>query len=155
PQAARNAKGRAIVNFIGLEDDERITAIAPVEAMEEDRYVITLTELGKIKKTPLLDYKNFREKGIIGVRIEEGDKLLTAAITDGKKDLLIGTRGGKSIRFDEEQVRPMGRNSAGVNGIDLVDEDRVVGLALSDPEREDLLAICERGYGKRTKLTEF
>lgn len=155
PQAARNAKGRAIVNFIGLEDDERITAIAPVEAMEEDRYVITLTELGKIKKTPLLDYKNFREKGIIGVRIEEGDKLLTAAITDGKKDLLIGTRGGKSIRFDEEQVRPMGRNSAGVKGIDLVDEDRVVGLALSDPEREDLLAICERGYGKRTKLTEF
>lgn len=155
PQAARNAKGRAIVNFIGLDPGERITAIAPVATIEEDRFVTTLTELGKIKKTPLLDYKNFREKGIIGVRIEEGDKLLTAAITDGSKDLLIGTRLGKSIRFEEDQVRPMGRNSAGVKAIELGEGDRVVGLALSDPVREDLLAICERGYGKRTKLSEF
>jgi DNA gyrase subunit A len=155
PQAARNAKGRAIVNFIGLEEGERITAIAPVEAMEEDRFVITLTVQGKIKKTPLLDYKNFREKGIIGVRIEEGDRLLTATITDGQKDLLIGTRGGKSIRFDESQVRSMGRNSAGVKGIELDDDDRVVGMAVSDPQRSEVLAICERGYGKRTPLEEF
>jgi len=155
PQAARNAKGRAVVNFIGLEEGERITAIAPVEAMEENRFVTTLTIRGKIKKTPLLDYKNFREKGIIGVRIEEGDKLLTAAITDGKKDLLIATRLGKSIRFDEEQVRSMGRNSAGVKGIELAEDDRVVGLAVSDPERDQLLAICERGYGKRTPISEF
>ena len=155
PQAARNAKGRAIVNFIGLDEGERITAIAPVEAMEEDRFVITLTHQGKIKKTPLLDYKNFREKGVIGVRIEEGDKLLTAAITDGTKDLLIGTRLGKSIRFPEEQVRSMGRNTAGVKGIDLAEDDRVVGLAVSDPDRQQVLAICERGYGKRTDLSEF
>lgn len=155
PQAARNAKGRAIVNFIGLDEGERITAIAPVEAMEEDRFVITLSHQGKIKKTPLLDYKNFREKGIIGVRIEENDKLLTAAITDGTKDLLIGTRQGKSIRFPEDQVRSMGRNTAGVKGIDLADDDRVIGLAVSDPEREQVLTICERGYGKRTDLSEF
>jgi len=155
PQAARNAKGRAIVNFIGLEENERITAIAPVPAMEDDRYVITLTHQGKIKKTPLLDYKNFREKGIIGVRIEENDRLLTAAITDGTRDLLIGTRQGKSIRFPEEQVRPMGRNTAGVKGIELEDDDRVVGLAVSDPERSQVLALCERGYGKRTPLDEF
>lgn len=155
PQAARNAKGRAIVNFIGVDEGERITAIAPVEAMEADRFVITLTHQGKIKKTPLLDYKNFREKGVIGVRIEEGDKLLTAAITDGTKDLLIGTRLGKSIRFPEEQVRSMGRNTAGVKGIDLAEDDRVVGLAVSDPDRQQVLAICERGYGKRTDLSEF
>ncbi len=155
PQAARNAKGRAIVNFIGLEEGERIAAICPVEAVEEGRYVITLSVQGKIKKTPLLDYKNFREKGIIGVRIEEGDRLLSAAITDGQKDLLIGTRMGKSIRFDENQVRSMGRNSAGVKAIELTGDDRVVGLAVSDPERSQVLAICERGYGKRTDLEEF
>ncbi len=155
PQAARNAKGRAIVNFIGLEEGERIAAICPVEAVEEGRYVITLSVRGKIKKTPLLDYKNFREKGIIGVRIEEGDRLLSAAITDGQKDLLIGTRMGKSIRFDENQVRSMGRNSAGVKAIELTEEDHVVGLAVSDPERSQVLAICERGYGKRTEIEEF
>src|SRR5690606_1548557 len=142
-------------NFIGLDDGERITAIAPVSAMEEDRYVITLTHQGKIKKTPLLDYKNFREKGVIGVRIEENDLLLTAAITDGSRDLLIATRLGKSIRFPETQVRSMGRNTAGVKAIELDEEDRVVGLAVSDPEREQVLAICERGYGKRTPLSEF
>jgi DNA gyrase subunit A len=155
PQAARNAKGRAIVNFIGVEENERITAIAPVAAIEDDRFVITLTHQGKIKKTPLLDYKNFREKGIIGVRIEESDRLLTAAITDGTRDLLIGTRLGKSIRFPEEQVRPMGRNTAGVKGLELEDDDRVVGLAVSDPDRSQVLALCERGYGKRTPLDEF
>ncbi|MCH2111040.1 MAG: DNA gyrase subunit A, partial [Polyangiaceae bacterium] len=155
PQAARNAKGRAIVNFIGLEEGERITAIAPVEAIAEDRFVITLTKQGKIKKTPLVDYKNFREKGIIGVRIEEEDRLLTAAITDGSQDLIIGTRGGKSIRFDESQVRSMGRNTAGVKGIDLADDDVVVGLGITDPERAQVLAICERGYGKRTSLDEY
>ncbi len=155
PQAARNAKGRAIVNFIGLEEGERIAAIAPVSAIEEGRFVVTITHGGKIKKTPLLDYKNFREKGIIGVRIEEDDKLLSAGITDGSRDLLIGTRLGKSIRFDEEQVRPMGRNTAGVKGIDLEEGDQVVGLAISDPERTQVLAVCERGYGKRTPLDDF
>ncbi len=155
PQTARNAKGRAIVNFIGLGDGERITAIAPVEKMDEGRFVLTLTRKGKIKKTPLLDYKNFREKGIIGVRIEEEDRLFGATITDGQSEVLIGTRSGKSIRFPEEQVRSMGRNSAGVKGVDLENDDVVVGLAITDGEREQVLALCERGYGKRTNLSEF
>lgn len=155
PQAARSAKGRAIINFIELEEGERIAAITPVEAMVEDRYVVTLTKQGKIKKTPLLDYKNFREKGVIGVRIEENDLLLTAAVTDGKRDLLIGTRKGQSIRFDEDQVRPMGRNTAGVKGIELDEDDEVVGFAVATTERNQVLAICERGYGKRTPLEEF
>jgi len=154
-QAARSAKGRAIVNFIGLEEGERITAIAPVPKIEEGRYVITVTKQGKIKKTPLVDYRNFREKGIIGVRIEEDDRLLTAAVTDGTRDLLIGTRSGQSIRFSEEQVRPMGRNTAGVKGIELEEGDEVVGLAVSDPKRTQVLSICERGFGKRTPLDEF
>jgi DNA gyrase subunit A len=143
------------VNFIGLDENERITAIAPVEKMEEGRFVLTLTQKGKIKKTPLLDYKNFREKGVIGVRIEEDDKLFGATITDGQSEILIGTRSGKSIRFPEEQVRSMGRNSAGVKGVDLENDDIVVGLAVTDGEREQVLALCERGYGKRTNLSEF
>jgi len=155
PQAAPNAKGRAIVNFIGLEDGERIAAIAPVDAIEDGRYVITLTKGGKIKKTPLLDYKNFREKGIIGVRIEDEDLLLTAAITDGSRDLIIGTRLGQCIRFNEAQVRPMGRNTAGVKGIELEAEDQVVGLAVSHPDRSQVLSVCERGFGKRTPLDDF
>jgi DNA gyrase subunit A len=155
PQAARNAKGRAIVNFIGLEPDERVAAITPVPAIEEGRYVITLTRGGQIKKTPVLDYKNFREKGIIGVRIADDDQLPTAAVTDGKAELLLGTRQGKSIRFSEDQVRPMGRNTAGVKAIELEDGDQVVGLAVTDTDRHQVLAICERGYGKRTPLEEF
>lgn len=155
PQAARNAKGRAIVNFIGLDPDERVAAITPVDAIEEDRFVITLTRGGQIKKTPVLDYKNFREKGIIGVRIADDDQLLTAAVTDGRAELLIGTRQGKSIRFHEEQVRPTGRNTAGVKAIELEEGDQVVGLAVTDTERTQVLTICERGYGKRTSLDEF
>jgi DNA gyrase subunit A len=155
PQAARNAKGRAIVNFIGLEADERVAAITPVDAIEEDRFVITLTRGGQIKKTPVLDYKNFREKGIIGVRIADDDQLLTAAVTTGEAELLIGTRQGKSIRFHEEQVRPMGRNTAGVKAIELEEGDQVVGLAVTGSDRTQVLAICERGYGKRTPLEEF
>ncbi len=155
PQAARNAKGRAIVNFIGLEDGERVAAITPVDKIEDDRFIITLTRNGQIKKTPVLDYKNFREKGIIGVRISDEDQLLTAAVTDGKRELLIGTRLGKSIRFDEEQVRSMGRATAGVKGIELEEHDACVGLAVTDPERQQVLAVCERGYGKRTPLEEF
>jgi len=155
PQAARNAKGRAIVNFIGLDPDERVAAITPVDAIEDNRFIITLTRGGQIKKTPVLDYKNFREKGIIGVRIAEDDQLLTAAVTDGQAELLLGTRQGKSIRFHEEQVRPTGRNTAGVKAIELEGDDQVVGLAVTDPERTQVLTICERGYGKRTSLDEF
>jgi len=155
PQSARSAKGRAIVNFIGLESGERVTAITPVPAIEDERFVITLTKQGKIKKTPLVDYKNFREKGIIGVRIEEDDRLLTAALTDGTRDLLIGTKNGQSIRFSEDQVRPMGRNTAGVKGIEIDADDEVVGLAISDPQRQQVLAVCARGYGKRTSIEEF
>jgi DNA gyrase subunit A len=91
-----------------------------------------LTKKGQIKKTEVIEYENYREKGIIGVKIEEGDQLLTAAITDGKRELVIATKGGMSIRFPEEQVRPMGRGTMGVKGIELDDDDVVVGLCVSD-----------------------
>jgi DNA gyrase subunit A len=155
PQAARNAKGRAIVNFLELGPDEKVATIAQVKAIEAGWYVTTITKGGQIKKTELIEYENYRDKGIIGVKIVEGDSLLSAIVTDGKAEFLIATKTGQSIRFDENQVRPMGRAAAGVKAIDLAEGDEVVGLARTEPERQFVLAVCERGYGKRTALEEF
>ena len=119
PLAARNAKGRAIVNFIELGTDERIVAIAPVKAFDENVFITTLTRCGQIKKTSVLDYQNYRASGIIGVKIGEDDQLVTASVTDGTQNFLVATKDGKCIRFDEQQVRAMGRNTAGVKAVEL------------------------------------
>jgi DNA gyrase subunit A len=155
PVAARNAKGRAIVNFLELPPEEKVATIAQVKAIEAGWYVTTITRGGQIKKTEIIEYENYREKGIIGVKIVEGDSLLTAIVTDGKAEFLIATKTGQSIRFDEQQVRPMGRGAAGVKAIDLAEGDEVVGLIRTEAERQFVLAVCERGYGKRTVLEEF
>jgi DNA gyrase subunit A len=155
PLAARNAKGRAIVNFIELEEGEKVAAITPVKAFEEGPFVTTLTRGGQIKKTAVIEYQNYREKGIIGVKIDDDDQLLTACVTDGNAEFLIATKTGQSIRFHESQVRAMGRNTGGVKAIELTEGDEVVGLARTEPEREWVLAVCARGYGKRTMLEEF
>ena len=158
PEGARNAKGRAIVNFVGMEPGEKVAAITPVPRTFDDKtFVVTVTKGGQIKKTALDEYENYREKGIIGVKIDENDQLLSAAITDGSRELVIATRQGMSIRFSEEQVRPTGRATMGVKGIEVDEGDVVVGLCVSsaDPERSRVLAVCERGYGKQTPLEEF
>jgi DNA gyrase subunit A len=155
PLAARTSKGRAIVNFIGIESGEKIAAIALVPKIEKGKFVVTITKNGQIKKTEVDEYENFREKGIIGVKVDEGDQLLSAALTDGTSQLLIATKGGQSIRFPEEQTRPMGRATHGVKGIDLAEGDEVVGLEVSDPARPHVLATCANGYGKRTHIDEF
>src|SRR6185503_15291085 len=111
-------------------------AITPVPAFDEQTFVVTLTRRGQIKKTALSEYENYRDKGIIGVRIEEGDQLLSAAITDGSRELVIATRGGMSIRFSEDDVRPTGRATMGVKGIDLDEADQVVGLCVSGGGRD-------------------
>ena len=155
PLAARNAKGRAIVNFIEMSEGERIVTIAPVKAFEDNVFVTTLTRGGQIKKTSVLDYQNYRTSGIIGVKIGDDDQLMVASVTDGTQDLLIATKSGKCIRFNEQQVRPMGRNTAGVKAVELEEGDAVVGMTTTDPEREQVLAVCQRGYGKKTQLEEF
>ena len=155
PQAARNAKGRAIINFIELEADEKIAAITPVMAVEAGKFVTTITRDGQIKKTELLEYENFRDKGIIGVKIADDDQLLTAIVTDGSGEFFVATKQGQSIRFDEDQVRATGRNTGGVKAIELAEGDQVVGLARTDAERTFVLTVCERGYGKRTPIDEF
>ena len=155
PLGSRTSKGRAIVNFVGMEPGEKVTAVVAVPKVEEGKFVVTLTRGGQIKKTELSEYENFREKGIIGVRIEESDSLLDAVLTDGKREIMIATRQGQSIRFPEEQVRPTGRATMGVRGIELGEGDEVVAMTVTDDERTQVLAICEKGYGKRTPLEEF
>ncbi|HEY5956913.1 MAG TPA: DNA gyrase subunit A [Polyangiaceae bacterium] len=155
PLAARTAKGRAIINFIELGPDERVAAIANVKEFSESIFITTLTRGGQIKKTAVIEYENYRTSGIIGVKIADDDQLLTAVVTDGTRDLLIATKNGKCIRFDEAQVRSMGRNTSGVKAIELEPDDEVVGMAATEPEREQVLALCQRGYGKRTPLEEF
>jgi DNA gyrase subunit A len=155
PQAVRTSKGRAIVNFIGVEAGEKIAAIVEIPKIEKGKFVVTLTKDGQIKKTELDEYENFREKGIIGVKVDEGDRLLSAALTDGTRDVIIATKGGQSIRFPEDQFRPMGRGTHGVKGIDLGEGDEVVGLEVSSDERSLVLAVCANGYGKRTQIDEF
>ncbi|HEY3822866.1 MAG TPA: DNA gyrase subunit A [Polyangiaceae bacterium] len=155
PQAGRTSKGRAIVNFIGMEPGEKVQAIVEVPKIESGKFVVTLTKKGQIKKTEVTEYENFREKGIIGLKVDDGDMLLNAALTDGTRDMLIATKNGQSIRFPEEQVRPMGRPAYGVKGIDIAEGDEVVGLEVSNPERPHVLAVCSNGYGKRTNIEEF
>ena len=155
PQAVRTAKGRAIVNFVGMEPGEKVAAIVEVPKMEAEKFVVTLTRRGQIKKTELTDYENFREKGIIGVKIEGDDQLHSAALTDGKREFLIATKLGQSIRFPEDQVRATGRATMGVKAIDVGDDDQVVGFVVTDGERSQVLAVCGKGYGKRTELEEF
>ena len=155
PIAPRTAKGRAIVNFVGMEPGEKVAAIVEVPKIEAGKFIVTISKLGQIKKTEVTEYENFRQKGIIGVKIEDGDGLLVAALTDGAREFLIATKQGQSIRFNEDQVRSMGRGTVGVKAVDLSENDQVVGLAVTENERQHVLAVCEKGYGKRTLLEEF
>jgi DNA gyrase subunit A len=143
------------VNFVGMEPGEKIAAVVEVPRIEKGKFLLTLTKRGQIKKTEVDEYENFREKGIIGVKVEENDQLLSAVMTDGTREIVIATKSGQSIRFPEDQVRPMGRATMGVRAIDVADDDQVAGMVVTEDERHHVLAVCERGYGKRTILEEF
>jgi len=138
-----------------MEPGERIAAITHVTDFRGGQFLVTLTKKGQIKKTAVSEYQNVREKGIIGVKIEDDDELLSATVTDGQSEFVIATRRGQSIRFPEEQVRPMGRSSKGVRAIGLDDDDHVVGMVATMDGCGQLLAVCENGFGKRTDLQEF
>ena len=157
PEAAANARGRAIVNFVGLDEGEHVAAITPVQDFEEGKYIVTLTRRGQIKKTEVTEYRNYRETGLIGVRIDDDDELLAAAVTDGTSEFLVGTHDGLAIRFSEEEVRPMGRATMGVKAIDLRDGDKVIGMGVYQPgaDSDRVLTVCELGYGKQTHIDEF
>jgi DNA gyrase subunit A len=156
PEAGRATKGKAIVNLLQLAQGERITAILPVNEFREDCYVVMATRRGIIKKTPLQAYSNPRAGGIIALTLDQGDKLIAVRLTDGNKEILIGTKKGLVIRFPEKQVRSMGRTAMGVKGISLAPDNEAIGMEALDKETgASILTVTERGFGKRTDPKEY
>ena len=153
PQASRGARGKPIVNLLPLEPDERINTVLPIREFEQDSYVFMATSRGTVKKTPLSQFSRPRASGIIAIDLRGTDRLVNAAITDGDRDILLVASSGKSIRFHESDVRPMGRGAAGVRGIKLTDDHEVIGLSIV--EDGPILTATENGYGKRTDIEDF
>ncbi len=154
PQAGRNARGQPIVNLLPLEPGERITAVLPVKEFAADRYVFMATASGTVKKTPLSDFSRPRSTGIIAVDLRPEDHLVDVAITDGGRDVMLFSDGGKAVRFHESEVRPMGRTACGVRGIRLGEGQEVISLIILGPEGH-ILTASANGYGKRTAPDEF
>ena len=153
PSMSRQSKGRAIVNLLQMQKAERICAVIAVRDFD-DRYLVTATRGGQIKKTPIVAYANPRRGGIQATGLSAGDTVIGAAITRGDEQIVLATREGMAIRFKETDVRPMGRTAAGVRGIKLRKDDEVVDMAVVDPTAT-LLTVCEHGYGKRTSFDEY
>lgn len=154
PQAGRAAKGRSIVNLLQLQEGETVNTSLVVREFSEDRYLVMATRKGVIKKTVLTAYSHPRAGGIIAIRLDPDDSLIGIEVTDGEKDIVLGTRNGKLIRFSEKDVRAVGRVSRGVQGIRLVGDDEVVGMEVVTPDAT-LLTVTENGYGKRTRTEEY
>src|SRR5690554_925271 len=155
PQGSRNSRGRPIVNMFPLIENEKITVVLPVKAFSEDEYVFMATSRGTVKKTPLSDFSNPRKTGIIAVGLDEGDYLIGVELTDGKHDVMLFSDEGKAVRFNEEDVRPMGRTARGVRDMCLDEDQTVIGMLVAGDETQSVLTATENGYGKRTSITEY
>jgi DNA gyrase subunit A len=155
PQGTRISRGKPIVNMFPLIDGEKITVVLPIKAFSEDQTVFMATSRGTVKKTPLSDFSNPRKAGIIAVDLDEGDFLIGAELTDGKHDVMLFSDSGKAVRFDENDVRPMGRNARGVRGMMLEDGQQVIAMLVSGDETQTVLTATQNGFGKRTPITEY
>ncbi len=158
PEGSRTTKGKAVVNLVNVQEGEKITAILPVKDLNrEDLYLLMATRSGVVKKTPLVEYLNIRTTGINAVNLDEGDKLISVALTDGQKDVFLASRHGKAIRFPESDARPMGRVTRGVRGMNLEARDEVIGMEVVDPTAtgSTIFTLTENGFGKRTDLDEY
>ncbi|HPS77600.1 MAG TPA: DNA gyrase subunit A [Thermoanaerobaculaceae bacterium] len=156
PEASPTARGKAIVNLLPIAQDERVAALVAIKEFDPGQFVLFATRRGKVKKTALVEYQNIRSTGIIALDVEEGDNLLGVRLTDGKSHIFLGTHHGMAIRFEESDVRPMGRVAAGVRGINLRRGDFVEVMAtISAEDRGDILVVAENGFGKRTPVAEF
>ncbi len=154
PTAGRQARGTAIINLLQIEQGEKINAYIPISKFDEEHYLLMVTKKGIVKKTVLSVFSNPRKTGIIAISLDEGDKLVSVKLTDGTRGIVIGTKHGKAIRFNENDVRDMGRSAYGVRGVKLVGEDEVVSMAVVE-EDATLLTITEHGFGKRTGFEEY
>jgi DNA gyrase subunit A len=156
PEASRAAKGKALVNLLALAGSEKVTATLPVKEFREDQFVVMATKNGLLKKTELSAYGNPRQGGIIALSLEEGDKLIGVQLTDGRREILLGTKQGLTIRFTEDEVRSMGRTAYGVKGITLEEGNEVIGMETITPDSTtSILTVTEGGYGKRTPVGEY
>lgn len=157
PESSRTSKGQAIVNFIQVAPDEKITTILSISKDTDTKFLVMQTLEGKIKKTPLEDFENVRRSGLIAISLQKGDALRWAGTTSGKDDIILATSDGQSIRFKESQVRPMGRGAAGVRAIKLKSADNVVSMSIirKDFQKPEYLIMTENGYGKRTSLDKY
>src|SRR5512134_153004 len=156
PEASRAAKGKALVNLLALANSEKVTATLAVKDYPDDRFVVMATKKGLVKKTELSAYSNPRQGGIIALGLEDGDKLIGVQVTDGQREILLGTKQGITIRFSESEVRPMGRTAYGVKGITLEEGNEVIGMETITPDSTTaILTVTEGGYGKRTPVGEY
>nr|BAC98437.1 GyrA protein [Burkholderia glumae] len=155
PQGSRNSRGRPIVNMFPLQEGEKINVVLPVREFSADKYVFMATSLGTVKKTPLEAFSRPMKKGIIAVGLDDGDFLIGASITDGEHDVMLFSDSGKAVRFDENDVRPMGREARGVRGMQLEDGQQVIAMLVAGGEEQSVLTATENGYGKRTPITEY
>ncbi len=155
PQGSRNSRGRPIVNIFPLQEGEKITVVLPVKEFSADKFVFMGTALGTVKKTPLEAFGRVLRKGIIAVGLDDGDYLIGAAITDGQHDVMLFSDSGKAVRFDENDVRPMGREARGVRGMQLEDGQNVIALLVAGDEQQSVLTATENGFGKRTPIIEY
>ncbi|QGM31895.1 DNA gyrase subunit A [Bacillus sp. N3536] len=154
PEYGRTAKGLPLINLLGIEKDEHVTAMIPMATFEEDSYFIFTTKHGVTKRTPVSGFAHIRANGLIAISLRDEDELIAVRLTDGKKQIIIGTRQGKLVRFEETDIRSMGRTAGGVRGIRLKDDDYVVGMEIIEPGQE-ILVVTEKGYGKRTPESEY
>ena len=154
PEASRTARGTAIINLLQMMPGEKITAVIPIEEYEEGHYLFMATKKGLVKKTPIQDYANVRKTGLAAITLREDDELIEVKATDNERDIILVTKYGQCIRFNESDVRPTGRTSMGVRGMNLGDRDEIVGMQL-DIQGDYLLIVSEKGMGKLTKLEEF
>ncbi|MFB6183392.1 MAG: DNA gyrase subunit A [Haloarculaceae archaeon] len=156
PEMSRTARGKSAINLLDLDDGEDITAVVNTDDFEADECITMVTRNGYVKRTGVADFENILSTGIIAASLESGDELVDVEVTDGTTDLVVATESGMTIRFDETEVRQMGRNARGVRGIDLREGDRVAAMvATGDADDRDLLTVTKRGYGKRTQLSEY
>ena len=156
PEMSRTARGKSAVNLLDLEEGEEITAVVNTEELSDEKYLTMVTRGGYVKRTCESEFGHILSTGIRAIRLEDDDELVDVEVTDGETDLVIGTRGGMSIRFDEEEVRPMGRSARGVRGIQLDGDDEVAGVAAVNPDRHSwVLTVTENGYGKRSDIDAY
>ncbi|HRH05417.1 MAG TPA: DNA gyrase subunit A [Burkholderiaceae bacterium] len=159
PAGSRGSRGRPIVNMFPLQDGEKITVVLPLTgektSFPADQYVFMGTSMGTVKKTSLDEFNNPRKGGIIAVTLDEGDYLIGAALTDGKHDVMLFSDAGKAVRFDENDVRPVGRGARGVRGMNLEDGQSVIAMLVAEDEQQSVLTATQNGYGKRTSITEY